>query len=158
MANPRIPCEGKKFNRLLAIAYVGDRKYLCKCDCGTRTIVSGSHLRAGTTKSCGCADADALQLRNKTHGLSKTPEYKVWAAMIQRCENEKNPSFENYGGRGITVSNEWHSFETFIADMGRRPDSTLTVERKNNDLGYSKENCVWATRSDQAFNKRPKRK
>lgn len=82
----------------------------------------------------------------------------MWAAMIQRCENEKNPSFENYGGRGITVSNEWHSFETFIADMGRRPDSTLTVERKNNDLGYSKENCVWATRSDQAFNKRPKRK
>jgi hypothetical protein len=85
---------------------------------------------------------------------SNPREYASWSAMMDRCTNDKNPAYKRYGGRGITVCDRWRtSFENFLRDMGKRPDR-LSLERKNNDLGYSPDNCKWATPADQARNKR----
>jgi hypothetical protein len=88
-----------------------------------------------------------------THGMSRTRVYRVWAAMLQRCTNPLSPAWPDYGGRGITVCESWRSFESFYADMGTPPPG-LTIERMNNDSGYSLTNCRWATRSDQQRNRR----
>lgn len=82
------------------------------------------------------------------------PIYVVWASMMSRCYNPAEPAYPNYGGRGIKVDPSWHHFRNFAKDMGVRPSSDWTIERKNNALGYSKSNCVWATRSDQGINRR----
>lgn len=81
-------------------------------------------------------------------------EYYIWSAMVQRCTNSKNKSYKNYGGRGIGVSKEWLIFDNFIVDMGIRPSKNLTLERRDNNKDYTKSNCIWATRTDQARNKR----
>ena len=87
------------------------------------------------------------------HGLSKTPEYKVWAAMIRRCENEKSRFFYRYGGRGISVCGRWkNSFSNFISDMGRRPSNKHQIDRINNDGNYEPGNCRWATPSENVRN------
>lgn len=82
------------------------------------------------------------------------PLYSVWAAMLARCTNPNEPSYKNYGGRGIAVTPRWHHFKNFVADMGPKPHGKLTLERRNNDLGYSKKNCIWASRTEQALNRR----
>lgn len=95
------------------------------------------------------------------HGHSKvgatTKTYTAWANMLQRCTNKHNDGYKNYGGRGINVCAEWFDFKVFLADMGEKPIN-LTLERKNNSLGYSKDNCIWATRKEQAKNKRAQKK
>jgi len=87
-----------------------------------------------------------------THGMSSVPEYRVWAAMKDRCSNHKNPYYKNYGGRGIQVCTSWEVFDVFIKDMGRRPSSKYSIERKNNDEGYYAANCKWALRPEQDNN------
>ncbi len=91
---------------------------------------------------------------HKTHGMWYSKEYGVWDAMIQRCTNSKNKSFYNYGGRGINVSSSWRKFANFYEDMGDRPSPRHTLERLDNDLGYSRENCEWKTRDYQMHNRR----
>jgi lambda repressor-like predicted transcriptional regulator len=139
----------------------------CRCDCGAELEVRGHSLRNGNTTSCGCAQkehAARTGRKNRTHGESTycigngSPEYRTWNAMIARCTNPKNPSWKRYGGRGITVCESWRqSFEQFLADMGRRPSLSYSLERKDNNVGYSPGNCVWATAKEQNNNTRANR-
>lgn len=149
---------GDKFGRLEVIENLGAIKgvirFCCKCKCGNTKTVIGYDLYHGKTKSCGCLHREQLMIRNTVHGMAKIPEYRLWCHMTQRCVNPKDASYKNYGGRGIKVCKEWlDSFEAFFKDMGERPEG-LTIERKNNELGYFPGNCKWATHSEQNRNQR----
>lgn len=146
---------GKRFGKLTVIKYAGiinhKSSWVVRCDCGTTKIIAGFNLtkKKGGTKSCGC-----LRGGITTHGMSNTPEYRIWRAMLNRCQNPNAKCFHNYGERGIKVCERWQSFDNFIADMGRRPSPRHTIERVDNDDNYCPKNCIWATRKKQARNTR----
>jgi len=159
---------GMRFGRLVAQWPVGrskDKKiiWLCLCDCGQLSTVISNNLRSGGTVSCGCAQkliasatSAVTALHHGHHRRNKrSPTYISWQDMRQRCNYPKAVWYENYGGRGITVCDRWDRFENFLADMGVRPEG-MTIDRKENDLGYFKENCKWSTPKEQANNRRPK--
>jgi len=157
---------GQKFTRLTAQwpagrTTAGGIHWLCLCDCGNLRVVTLGALRSGAQKSCGCWKRDIQRARNLRHGHTKhgqpaTSTYTAWANMLRRCDNPNNPEYKNYGARGIRVCRRWYKFENFLADMGEKPAAHLTIERVNNNKGYVKSNCTWATRSEQALNKRPR--
>ncbi len=151
----RIYKEGQRFGRLtITEAYVertGWRwHHAVLCDCGNVKMVAGSNLRSRHTSSCGCLQRDLVE----THKMAYSREYSSWHAMLQRCNNKKDAAYKNYGGRGITVCKEWLSFIGFIEDMGIKASADLTLERVDNEKGYSPDNCIWADWFTQAQNRR----
>lgn len=141
-----------RFGKLVALEIDKDNtarltKWICKCDCGNTSSVYLSNLTRGLTNSCGCGQTSHLI----KHDMYGKKIYRVWGAMVQRCTNQNDPHYDRYGGRGITVSESWRDFANFYRDMG--DSNGLTLERVNNSLGYSKENCKWATRKEQTRNR-----
>lgn len=149
--------SGIRFGRLIAKERVG-KKWLFACDCGGEKLIHAPNVRRGLTKSCGCYNREVTAARNSivvsTHRMTHTPEYKVWQGMRQRCENENDKSFKNYGGRGIAVCPRWQSFANFFADMGERPSDSHSLDRIDVNGDYEAGNCRWATMAQQARNKR----
>lgn len=137
----RLPLNAKK-----------KRYYVCQCVCGVTKEIEQSTLTRGASKSCGCSYTNHPIKHGFSKRGNKLSEYSVWQAMKDRCNNINNKNFHRYGGRGITYDPTWQYFENFIKDMGFKPTKSHSIERINNDLGYSKNNCKWATPAEQSRN------
>lgn len=168
-----VDITGGRFGCLTVVKRADNRgrqvAWSCHCDCGAQVTVRGDHLRAGASTSCGCTRAPAARLRvtkydmpdttkhGHNRGGTRTSTHAIWTNMVQRCTNPRNPAWDDYGGRGITVCDRWrHDFAAFLADMGERPEG-LTLDRIDNDRGYSPDNCRWTTWTVQRRNQRARK-
>lgn len=126
--------------------------FSCECSCGVLREVDGDSIKDGRSLSCGCLRRDLLT----KHGYSYTKEARIYYGMLQRCYNENRDDYKAYGARGIRVSEDWkQGLENFIRDMGKMPDSNCTLERKDFNKDYCKENCIWTSNLGlQSFNTR----
>lgn len=151
-----IDISGMKYGRLTVIEFSEMRKgksfWLCRCDCGNSSVIVGNNLKNGHSESCGCKRLEDKTFRKTIHGMSKTKTYSVWQHMVERCNNPKNKRYLNYGGRGIKVCDKWLKFNGFYEDMGDKPEG-LTLDRKDSDGNYCKDNCRWATMKTQQNNR-----
>jgi hypothetical protein len=144
---------GTRFGRLVVVSRIDGVLYNCKCDCGNLVQTRKNDMaRTGPkrTQSCGCLQSETTTARNTTHGQTRTPEWIAFVAARQRCRHHKD-----YAGRGLTF--EFASFDEWLADLGPRPSRAHSVDRKDNSLGYRPGNVQWATKKEQASNRRPRR-
>jgi len=170
-----IDLTGKTFGKLTVLErYKENDKYgkpqwFCKCSCGTETVVLGNNLRLGFSKSCGCETRKRASDSLTTHGFTKGGKiqrfYRIWAGMIQRCTNPNQPAFFYYGHRGINVCEGWFNFESFKNDMydsylnhvKEHGEKNTSIDRIDNDKGYSPDNCRWSTHNKQVINTRKRK-
>lgn len=160
---------GQRYGRLVVVSRHGtkignqDATWNVRCDCGTTKVLARSPLKSGAVRSCGCLHREIAATvcarngkKNYIHGSRRSPLYKLWWSMIQRCEYPSAQNYRYYGGRGIRVCGEWRkSYTEFLAYMGRRPSQSHSVDRINNDGNYEPGNVRWATPKEQAANRRP---
>lgn len=156
-----IDLTGQKYGRLLVLERAENNSHnkamwLCKCDCGNVVKVIGSHLRNGNTSSCGCLHKEMLREKpsGRTHGMTDTRLFRIWGSMLTRCYNKNHKYYHRYGGRGITVCEEWlHSFQAFYDwAMSHGYADDLTLDRKDVNGNYCPENCKWSTQKEQMNN------
>jgi hypothetical protein len=162
---PTVP--GNRYGRLLVLSEAetrcdpGGKRYRCwrcRCDCGQEAVVRQQCLRNGATRSCGCLlrESQAVNMRKRPfiHGKWKTPEFRIWGAMLERCQRPNHRYFHRYGGRGITVCDRWrYSFQAFLDDMGERPSPQHSLNRIDNDGNYEPGNVRWALSTEQNRNR-----
>ena len=170
MGKPIADITGERFGRLVAIERVGSRRYKgggtlsiwkCRCDCGNYTEIPLCALKNGNTKSCGClVDKGRLGDLKRTHGEAHSRLYNVWQQMRKRCNNPHDTVYKYYGGKGVSVCDEWSSYEVFrewAYKNGYDPDAPrgyCTLDRINPFLDYSPDNCRWVPFSEQLKNTR----
>ena len=153
---------GSRYGKLVVLRRVENRggfvMWECKCDCGTILPVAAGSLSTGNTKTCGCGHRDANVRRCTKHGMSRTSEHAIWAAIIDRCTNPKSTGWNSYGGRGIKMCEEWQkSFLDFYRHVGPRPSVNHSIDRINNQGNYEPGNVRWSTAKEQCRNKRSNR-
>ncbi len=143
--------SGERTGRLTAVRYLGSSYWECACDCGSIKTVKAGHLQSGAVKSCGCLYREG---NNRTHGMSNAPTWNSWSNMISRCYRTGDKDFHKYGGRGISVCEEWRgSFLSFYLHMGDRPKGK-SLDRIDVNGNYGPGNCRWATPMEQNRNQR----
>ena len=148
----------QRFSKLIVISRAVNNtrntRWNCKCDCGRKCVVTACNLRNGHTKSCGCVRALTMGNTFRTHGRTESQSYRTWCGIKARCYKPSASNYYLYGARGVTVCDRWlQSFENFYADMGDPPTKKHSIDRKDNSLGYSPDNCKWSTQIEQANNK-----